>query len=156
MSDNFDELQATLQRLIADRAKQGDLASAMRQVDATIGTAVKAMMDNAKTGAKEQAAMRSMFQQMGASLADIVELMEADQKQEDTKTPAEKRAEDEAEAQIKAKAMAEAFVPVLSSLKIPAPRVDVTVPPADKAGQKWRIEVDRGDQPKMVMTVIRM
>lgn len=146
MSDNFDELQATLQRLIADRAKQGDLASAMRQVDATIGTAVKAMMDNAKAGAKEQAAMRSMFQQMGASLADIVELMEADErKPEDDLTP-------------------KAFAEALAALKFPAPTVQVEVTPApvtiqqavDKAGQKWRIEVDRGDQPKMVMTVTRL
>jgi hypothetical protein len=52
-------------------------------------------------------------------------------------------------------------------VNVAAPQVSVTAPPAvvhmqpaapiDKAGQQWRIEVDRGSQqPKMVMTVTRL
>jgi len=162
MADPFQDVQAALQRAITERAGQDSTAAAMRQVGTMIGAAVRALTEKAQATAAEQAAMRDMLQQLTASAADIVALMEADQQQDEAKTPAEKRAEDEAEAQIKAQAMADVFRPLLAALKLPAPkvqvdvqpaavslpqpRVEVTVqPPADKAGQQWRIQLERAN-----------
>ena len=146
MADPFKDVQAALQRAMAHRTGQDDQTSAMRQVSIMIGMAVRALTETAQAGATEQAAMRDMLQQLTASAADIVALMEADQRQENTKTAADKRAEDAAEAQVKAQAMAQAMGPVLASLKLPAPNVQVDVQPAepiDKAGQQWRIQIER-------------
>lgn len=163
MADPLEDVQAALQRAIAERSGNSDQAAAMRQVGIMIGMAVRALTEKAQATAAEQVAMRDMLQQLSASAADIVGLMEADRQQDDSQTPAEKRAEHEAEAQIKAHAMAAVFGPLLAALKLPAPkvqvdvqpaavslpqpRVDVTVqPPTDKAGQQWRIELERASK----------
>ena len=164
MADPFQDVQAALQRAMAERTGQDDQAAAMRQVGIMIGMAVRSLTEKAQATAAEQAAMRDMLQQLSASAADIVGLMEADRQQGDGQTPAEKRAEDQAEAQIKAQAMADVFAPLLAALKLPAPRVQVDVQPAavsvpqpkvevtvqppvvDRAGQQWRIELERASK----------
>lgn len=122
-----------------------------------IETFVRAMHDR---GA-EINALQDLVGQLNASMADVVALMEADAKPEDP-------AKDIAEARMKAEAMAAALGPVLAMLKIPAPSVQVAEPkvainvqpaavnlPADKAGQKWRIEIERaGKNPTAPITAL--
>jgi len=170
-------VQDALQRVMEQNSGQEDMADALRKMSLAIGSAARTMSEKSQASAADQAAMRDMLQQLSASAADIVALMEADQGREDTKTPAQKTAEDQAEAQIKAQALAAALGPVLAGLKFPTPSVNVDVqpaavpalqpkidvtfqPPADKAGQKWRIEIERAGNgvlaPISSLTVTRL
>lgn len=163
MADPLQDVQAALQRAMADQSVQADMAAALRQVGTVLGAAVRTMTDKAQASADEQAAMRDMLQQLSASAADIVALMEANQDGRNERTPEQRRAAHQEEAQIEAAAMAAAMGPLLGALQLPAPRVqvdvqpaavtvpqprvDVTVQPAaDKAGQQWRIELERASK----------
>lgn len=51
MADPFEDVQAALQRAMAQRTGQDDQAAAMRQVGIMIGMAVRALTDKAQAGA---------------------------------------------------------------------------------------------------------
>lgn len=90
-------------------------------------------LSNIRDMAATRNATASVLNQISASLADVVALLE--------------KPHDKADAKEEAAAMAAAFAPLIKGL--PAPQVSVTTPPAtvtvqkDNAGQQWRIEIER-------------
>lgn len=125
----------------------------------------------------DKMAISAVLQQISAGLADVVALLEAQQQPEKPGTAGDKSVEHEAEARIKAQALADVLGPLLAGLKLPEPQVQVSVQPAtvpepkvsvnvqpapvtiahDKSGQAWDVEFKRPpNNPSGPMTGLRI